>query len=139
MDYQKNAHGTYEFDLSYISEGIIIGRGFGSWNLEAATQWFNKQCDIHKEHLEGSRWGMLSDARKWELCTPDVTEYFDWTVQELVKIGLYREAFLPSTNIQKAIVSHYGEKVKESQRKIEYFTCESAALEWLRLELKPIR
>ena len=135
MDSRHPPSGTTEFDLSYLQDRIIINRLYGQWNVEGADKVVRQFLDIVQANLAGKDWASLCDMREWELCPPDVMEYFNNSVLEFTKVNLRWQAILPNNRVQKMVVNQYIENTQNGLVAC-YFHDEEEALEWLRTKIK---
>ena len=93
--------GASEFDMSYCQDNIIINRMYGQWHVECAKKIAASLLQTAKDSFDDQPWGLLNDMSQWELCPPDVIEYFDNIVFEFTKLKLRFQAVIPNNQIQK--------------------------------------
>ncbi|MGF1740500.1 hypothetical protein L4C34_05330 [Vibrio profundum] len=133
-----NKHGVYSFEPTYWDENIIIARISGVWNLEAAEEFVNDYYKLVNDVCGGHEWGCINDFRDWELCTPDVIEYFNSKVTDFTNLQNRWQAVLPINPLQKTIVRDYTAAAKDVLI-TRHFDDESEALAWIRSEMKKSR
>lgn len=135
MKKQDNIHGDVRFELDLCHENIIIARLIGSWNLDGAHVFVEEFCRHVEEQFAGKEWGVLNDYRKWELCPPDVSDYFDQSLPFFLEKGWKYQAVLTSNKVQEMVIDKYGDVSLESGFVTRYFTDEEEATCWLREQL----
>ena len=137
MAVQRNAHGICEVDQTYFKEQILTVRFYGSWNMQTAIEAADINANIAKTHFSGKNWGILGDIRAWELCTPEVTEYFNGRMSEFITMGYRWQALLQSNQLQKMLVDSYSDaETTAGLLTTRCFTDESEALNWLREQIR---
>ncbi|MGF1741970.1 hypothetical protein L4C34_12985 [Vibrio profundum] len=136
MSYQKNAHGTFEIDTSFVHEGIIVGKLIGAWNIQTAEEYIDAWLEIAELNLMQSEWGGINDMRQWGLCTPEVSTFFNDNILKFVDIGFIFNAVLPSIEMQKMITKRIADVAQETTLETQYFSSFDTALSWARAELR---
>lgn len=135
MKNQDNIHGDARFELDLCQENILIARLVGSWNLVGAHVFVAEFYRHVEEQFAGQEWGLLNDYRKWELCPPDVSDYFDQSVPRFLEKGWKYQAVLTSNKLQEMVIDKYEKVTLGSGFVTRYFTGEEEAIDWLREQL----
>ena len=105
MGYLKNEHGDFS---TVVNARSLSHRIWGSWNKETASS-FKTAIKQQANDLQGSPWGMVADIRDWELCTPEVFDYFDEALVYCIDHDLCCQAAVVNIRIQEVLAkSHYG-------------------------------
>lgn len=136
MNFSSKIHGNCEFELDFCSEGIIIIRNSGSWNLQAAEMYVDEFLTLAVNTFSGRPWGCLNDYRNWQLCTPDVSDYFNQSMSRLLELKLTHQAVLTNNAVSKMVIDRYADMAPSNEFITSYFNEEEDALNWLRAQLK---
>ncbi|MGF1739678.1 hypothetical protein L4C34_01120 [Vibrio profundum] len=138
MTLNKNAHGNFTFDLLYLNERIIKQVATGSWNIQTAEDWFSQINIVIDERLSETQWAILNDITRWDLCPPDVMEYFNQCLIQFSDKKMCRLAVITKMSLQNMAAKHSTESVNGTSIIIQYFAEEQQALSWLRSELESL-
>lgn len=139
MTKNRNSHGEYILDTSMLSENILIAQLTGSWNLETAREEIAEMLVI-SEKLKQFKWGILIDMREWEICTPEVMEYFNSSVEKFTERNFRVQAVLLKMSMQKMVIAGYESKANESDNILttQYFNDYDLAFDWLLEQVKTL-
>ncbi|MGF1741701.1 hypothetical protein L4C34_11625 [Vibrio profundum] len=130
MEIINTQHGSWAFEIPNKQYNIIVSRMTGQWNIETAVAGIDALLQLAAEHFPEKEWGVLNDMRIWELCTPEVTEYFNNSVLKFTKLQLKWQAVLPSNQLHKRLVGQYTE-VTQGGLITRFFDNEEEGMRWL--------
>ncbi|MGF1740501.1 hypothetical protein L4C34_05335 [Vibrio profundum] len=128
---QRNIHGGHEF---HFEGNLLIGRSWGSWNLEAITTYADAwKSEVLSRNL--GYWGSCVDSRQWELATPDALDdiftFTNWCYEHGCR---FNGTVVDSVMADKMIVNEYEKH--DSQLDYRTFTDYQACLIWCRFQAK---
>lgn len=106
--------------------------------MQTAEDWFSQINIAIDERLSESQWAILNDITQWELCPPDVMEYFNQCLIQFSGKKMCRLAVITKMSLQNMAAKQSTESANGTQVIIQYFAEEQAALSWLRSELKSL-
>ena len=135
MKINRNPHGEFEFDTSYVSEHILIMRVRGPWNMQTAQEGAS-QLIAHSEKMKHHPWAYIEDMRYWEVCPPDVVAVFVEGIRVLLKNNFKFRAVVTDMRIQMEMVNQSVEH--QSPVETENFTTPEDAMIWCRRQLKAL-
>lgn len=130
-----SCHGTFEHDEQFLAERIYLVRLIGQWNIQQAQEFVEYSVEIIEQNFVGKEWAAINDMSQWDLCTPDVIEYFNESIFRFTERNFRWHAVIPSNQVQKMVTNGVQEAVPNSPLTTQYYTNQEDALRWLRAKL----
>lgn len=106
---QLNIHGQSTMNFE---NQILHSKVTGSTNKELSIVWFEdmKRCVLSSTYGDREPWVTLTDARGWEMASPDIEEVTNTTIEWATNHNCLLFGILLSKNIQKfAMEKEFGE------------------------------
>lgn len=106
-------------------------RCIGLWKMDTATEMIDDCLQVVERHLADNEWGAFVDMSLWELCTPEVVEYFTRRIYSFVDLNLRWQAIRYNNHFHKMVANECSQPV-EDRLTTNYFYDSEEALIWLR-------
>lgn len=132
----SNPHGKYVIDLSHLESNIFILRLVGSWNIETAEECLNECYQVVDKYFIGKTWAFLNNLTQWELCTPEVMEYFNSNSSKFTAMGCSAQAVITHSRVDQMVTGEIHNNAESQDFKTQYFQNETDAIEWLESALQ---
>jgi len=120
-----NEHGSYELE---IQGKMLVFRAYSSWNYDTTISWGKEAKDLASQ-LKHEPWICLIDMTKWELITPDVSEYIGEINLWVNENNLKYLAVVYDFEIQKKLLQKSYEVFTDVE--FEFFKDLEEAKNWL--------
>ena len=131
-----NEHGEFKVTLQGDKLLVVVT---GAWNVETAKAYSDTVIDTIRP-VKDKCWGLISDVREWELCTPDCELLIVKLSAQCREKGLKREAVV-NNNIESVKLDLFRRHAKNHTSRTSldafqrrFFETDTEAKEWLKNE-----
>lgn len=124
-------HGSFQVERF---GRILVLRAYDSWNLETGQACVAELCRRGAE-LQEAPWALVTDLRDWGMSGLELREPITQLASRLDDLGRTHSAFL--SDQQSELIEYLintSVRVGTNQARLEFFTDESEAVDWLRRE-----
>jgi len=126
-------HGDF---IVTLDENILLVSVSGAWNAETAKAYAEVVIETINP-IKYRAWGVISDVREWELCTPDCKVLIAKLSAKCKGKGMKREAIINSNTESVKLDLFRRHTIKQSSKALPdafercFFETEKEAREWL--------
>lgn len=111
-------------------DNLLHIKSFLSWDERVVLQHFTDLKPLVLQFYMGKKWGLLHDARNWELSTPESERLSNKLVRTEITGTLTHQAVVTGkSELQKWQARNIFKEVTNYE--VEFFTDTEAAVDWL--------
>jgi len=128
-----NHHGNYNIEQK---QGFFVVSFSGSWNVEAAQDFFESFKEIVSESGY-HKFGVLTDLREWEGSTPDALRLAKDGLDYFYSQGQVLSVHVNNSGVKQQFIEPM-QKLQASRMVFEQFHSMEIAMPWMKAKVKQL-